>query len=177
MTAGRAGCCVLKYLLLSPIHFYSQSENNLPYNNTDTHSTAPGTHPSGHDATAQSSPEVRGEPQPGELCPFSIPRGAPTPSCSEHNLTCGWRNLCTVLVCPPHFPPTLGSLCPAVHHPILLRPAGCQQAVPHPHAHPPPPEWCWCRRSVQHGRALPGAGSRGALMWGWGAADSPALPR
>lgn len=87
LTAGRAGCCILKYPMLSPIHFYSQSENNLPYNNTDTHSTAPGTHPSGHDATAQSSPEVRGEPQPGELCPISIPwvlQPHPAPSTTSH---------------------------------------------------------------------------------------------
>lgn len=132
LAAGRAGCCIPKYPTLSPIHFYSQSENNLPYNNTDTHSTALGTCSSGRDATAQASPGVRGEPQPGELCPFSIPRGAPTPSCSEHNLACGWRNLCTVLVCPPHFPPTLGSPCPAVHEPPLLQSSGCQRGLPHP---------------------------------------------
>lgn len=36
----RAGCCAPEYPALSPIHFYSQLGNNLPYNNTGTHSTA-----------------------------------------------------------------------------------------------------------------------------------------
>lgn len=133
LAAGRAECCILKYPVLSPIHFYSQSENNLPCNNTDTHSTAPGTHPAGHDAMAQASPEVRGEPQPGELCPFSIPWDAPTPSCCEHNLACGWRNLCTVLVC---VPPT--SLPPWAPHALLSPTPPCSTPLG-ASGHSPPP--------------------------------------
>jgi len=132
----RAGCCAPKYPVLSPIHFYSQSENNLPYNNTGTHSTALGTLPSGHDATAQAGPSsalAEVSPSPGSCAPapsHGMLHPHPAQSTASHAAggTCAWCQ-CVSPSLPSH--PGLPMPCCPLAHPAPSHwvPAG---------THPPP---------------------------------------
>lgn len=116
---------------------------------TGTHSTVPGTLPSGMPLHYK-----RRDPA-GGLCPLrpmgcsiSIPWKAstsipgmlrlhPTQCAALHTA----RGACVRYQC-----------IPLPSHPVPCHP---HPTPPHPSAHPVPPERCWCRQSVQRGCALP----------------------